>query len=150
RIEARLGQHEEFATKAFVKFTPWSTRSDCTVGIAQSESHRWSSVRIRTMFGGVAARASRCAQVPERATTDSRHRAVRAQRFVRVLTLLRFPPSDTSATFWPMLSSPAQHDVLPLQVHRIETISSSGDVFGRLPRKGLDASGTPCYDARCF
>jgi hypothetical protein len=104
RIDARLGQHEELVTNALVKFTPWSTRSDCTVGIAHRESHRWSSVRISTMLGGVAARASRWVQVPDKATTASRHSVARAHRFVSVITMLRFPPSDTSATFWPMLS----------------------------------------------
>ena len=51
RIVAREGQQNEFVTNAFLNVIPWSTRSDCTCGIAQRVSKRWSSVRIRTMFG---------------------------------------------------------------------------------------------------
>lgn len=51
RIVERLGQQNEFVTNALVKVTPWSTRSLRTFGIDQSVSQRWSSVRMRTMFG---------------------------------------------------------------------------------------------------
>src|SRR5437868_7314432 len=50
RIVARLGQHSGSTTKPFVNETPLSMRAECTPGI-ESSSHRWSSVRISTMFG---------------------------------------------------------------------------------------------------
>ena len=51
RMVARDGQQNELVTNAFLKVIPWSTSRDCTWGIAQSVSKRWSSVRMRTMFG---------------------------------------------------------------------------------------------------
>src|SRR5436190_13658601 len=50
RIVARLGQHSGSTTKPFENVTPLSISADCTPGI-ESSSHRWSSVRISTMFG---------------------------------------------------------------------------------------------------
>src|SRR5213595_2452358 len=46
-----LGQHSGFDTYAFVNLTPRVTSRCRTSGMAHSESHRWSSVRIRMMFG---------------------------------------------------------------------------------------------------
>src|SRR6185437_2144989 len=51
RIVERLGQQSELVTNAFVNVTPWSTSRRRTTGIDQSVSQRWSSVRMRTMFG---------------------------------------------------------------------------------------------------
>src|SRR5215210_8347890 len=53
----RLGQQRGLLTNAFVKVIPRSTSWACTVGIAQRESQRWSSVRTMTIVGGSAARA---------------------------------------------------------------------------------------------
>src|SRR6266542_2392800 len=47
----RLGQHRGLTTKAFEKVAPSATSSRRTSGMAHRVSHRWSSVRIRTMLG---------------------------------------------------------------------------------------------------
>src|SRR5437764_8124214 len=47
----RLGQHTGFDTNALANVTPWSTSMLVTFFIDQSVSQRWSSVRMRTMFG---------------------------------------------------------------------------------------------------
>src|SRR5438132_5340016 len=51
RMVARLGQHRELTRKALANVMPWATRSRCTIGMAHSVSHRWSSVRTSTMLG---------------------------------------------------------------------------------------------------
>src|SRR5436190_13675185 len=50
-VDARDGQHKEFDTNAFVKFTPFATSSFSTVGMFSISSQRMSSVRMSTMFG---------------------------------------------------------------------------------------------------
>ena len=50
---ARLGQHSGLTAKYSSKVIPLSTSWDCTVSMAHSVSHRWSSVRIITMLGRV-------------------------------------------------------------------------------------------------
>src|SRR5215211_2041759 len=52
---ARLGQHSGFVTNPFANVTPFSTSWLCTVGMYDTVSERWSSVRMRTMFGRWAA-----------------------------------------------------------------------------------------------
>src|SRR5438093_11382472 len=54
----RLGQQSESGTNAFVNSTPFWISSEFTVGIAESVSQRWSSVRIITTLGCPAARAT--------------------------------------------------------------------------------------------
>src|SRR2546421_11412117 len=51
RMVARLGQHKELTRKALANVMPWATRSRCTIGMAHSGSHRWSSGRTSTMLG---------------------------------------------------------------------------------------------------
>jgi hypothetical protein len=50
-MDAREGQQSGLTTNAFEKVTPFATSSARTVGIAQSVSHRWSSVTMRTTLG---------------------------------------------------------------------------------------------------
>src|SRR5207248_5549671 len=44
-------QHTGVVTNALENVTPWSASRCRTFGIANSVSHRWSSVTIRTRFG---------------------------------------------------------------------------------------------------
>src|SRR5512144_836234 len=70
----RLGQQSGLATKLFVNVTPCATSERLTVRIAQSVSQRWSSVRTRTMLGGLAARAA-AVGVPSPAPSHAARRA---------------------------------------------------------------------------
>jgi hypothetical protein len=51
RIVERLGQQSEFTTNPFVNVIPLLASVVRTVGMCASSSKRWSSVRMRTMFG---------------------------------------------------------------------------------------------------
>src|SRR6266516_1102434 len=51
RMVARDGQHSDVVTNELAKVTPCPPRSFRTSGITPKLSHRWSSERIRTMFG---------------------------------------------------------------------------------------------------
>src|SRR5439155_15854204 len=53
RMRARVGQHSGSEPYELLNVTPWSTRSALTSGMAHRVSHRWSSVRMNTMFGAV-------------------------------------------------------------------------------------------------
>src|SRR5678815_2391768 len=83
---ARLGQHSGLDTYPFSNEMPFVTSSAFTVGIAQSVSHRWSSVRISTMLGGGASRVTDATAVgeldppPSTGSTDTSAQPVRNRR----------------------------------------------------------------------
>jgi hypothetical protein len=52
RIDARDGQHSDVVTNEFLNVIPCAAISRSTFGMSPSVSKRWSSERIRTMFGG--------------------------------------------------------------------------------------------------
>ena len=52
RMLARLGQQSGLETYPRSNEMPWPASSDTTVGIAETVSQRWSSVRISTTLGG--------------------------------------------------------------------------------------------------
>ena len=51
RIVTRAGQHSGLETNPLRNWMPRSMRSLCRFGMYCSSSHRWSSVRMNTMFG---------------------------------------------------------------------------------------------------
>src|SRR6266567_719301 len=83
---ARLGQHSGFTTKLLANVTPRSASRRFTFGMYLSVSHRWSSVRMNTMFGLPAAEgcfrtASDTPMPPAiRAITRTRPTAIRTRR----------------------------------------------------------------------
>src|SRR6187431_2189641 len=79
RIVVREGQHSGLTTNASLKRTPLPTSSCLTIGMRESSSKRWSSVRISTMFGGEVV-SERATPAAEDATTDHNARIRSTER----------------------------------------------------------------------
>src|SRR3954467_3492903 len=111
RIVVRDGQHSGLTTNASLNLTPLPISSCFTVGIRESSSKRWSSVRISTMFGGAEPElepepglvvSERAMPAAAEATTDQSATIRSAERERRREREMSAPPS------WPLSYPTAQ------------------------------------------
>src|SRR6266496_1900901 len=94
RMVARDGQHSDVVTNELAKVTPCPPRRVRTSGITAMVSHRWSSVRIRTMFG----RGLR--RVPSTSSLHASTPATSAATTASASSLERRPPATSDRGFF--------------------------------------------------